>query len=426
MKLSSFRGYFSKLPPIVWIYVAFFWLALTLLSIALNYYRGYIKGLPYPFNSSYPPNIFGDFYWLFDEWVKSGGFGGVSYGGLYFPTSYLFLHIINLATNDSRVFSLILSTSIWFLGGSFIIFKFLKNKGFVLTAIVLAAIVFSYPSLFLMHTGNFEGWIGFLILAAGISASSGRWTLFSVFIGVAASIKGVPLIFSLIPFTIFSFKKSLQFLLQTFATIFVATFISLFTLPGGFLSQGFLGVKSALTGIRGSQAKYNDLMVNSEAGTHYGHSFLNAIHSIFGLETLPSTRWGVLIFWIFIINLFFLLILMRKAGTELWIKFLAVSSTACLAMATSTDYKLIYLAIPVLLATTSKLASPLDRVLLFIIIFAMSSKPYLYTGINEFANATVYLTSASLLMILVFCYFKIFISPRTFNSDSKTIKKFFN
>jgi hypothetical protein len=57
-------------------------------------------------------------------------------------------------------------------------------------------ILFSYPSLFIFHTGNLEGWVGFFILAGGVSASKNKWNLFAIFIGIAGACKGVPLVFA--------------------------------------------------------------------------------------------------------------------------------------------------------------------------------------------------------------------------------------
>jgi len=162
-------------------------------------------------------------------------------------------------------------------------------------------------------------------------------------------------------------------------------------------------------------------MVNSVDGIHYGHSFLNAVHAIFGIQVLPSELWGPIIFWISVFILGFLLVLQKFSGAELWIKFLGISSIACIGMSTSTDYKLVYLATPLLMASQSKFQTWTSKVLLFSSIFAMSSKPYIYLGTDPFGNATVYLTAFSLIFIVIICYVDALLKLRT----GGNLRKFF-
>lgn len=347
---------------------------------------------------------FGDFFGNYAQWIDFGGFGKSGYGVLYFPAAYLFLQFIIWITGDWRELALILSLSVWIFGSVFFAFKFLKGKGFILTLIMIAMILLSYPSLFIFHTGNLEGWIGFFILAAGVSASKNKWNHFAIFIGIAAACKGVPLVFALVPFVVLNFKHAFVVFTKILTVLFLVTLLSLVVLPGGYLSDGFNGIDLAIRGILASQEKYSELMVNSAAGIHYGHSFLNAVHAIFGMEVLPPELWGPIIFWIFVLILGLLLVLQKFSGAELWVIFLGISSVACVGMATSTDYKLIYLATPLLIATESKFQSWTTRILLFSIIFAMSSKPYIYLGIDPFGNATVYLTALSLILMIITCY----------------------
>jgi hypothetical protein len=406
----NYRRYFTRSPSVIWIYAVFFWLLLAFISISLNYYRGYVRGYDYPFNSSYPAMAFGDFFGNYAQWIDFGGFGKSGYGVLYFPAAYLFLQFIIWITGDWRELALILSLSVWIIGSIFFAFKYLREKGFILTLILTGMILFSYPSLFIFHTGNLEGWVGFFILAGGVSASKNKWNLFAIFIGIAGACKGVPLVFALVPFVVLNFKHAFVVFIKILTVLFSMTLLALVVLPGGYLSDGFNGIDLAIRGILASQEKYSELMVNSAAGIHYGHSFLNAVHALFGMQVLPSELWGPIIFWISVLILGLLLVLQKFSNTELWVKLLGISSIACIGMATSTDYKLVYLATPLLIATESKFQSWTTRVLLFSTIFAMSSKPYLYLGIDPFGNATVYLTALCLIFIIFICYIDALVS----------------
>jgi hypothetical protein len=101
--------------------------------------------------------------------------------------------------------------------------------------------------------------------------------------------------------------------------------------------------------------------------------------------------------------------LQRKAGTETWIRLLSIGAIACSAVATSTDYKLVYLAPSLLLAVKSDLSCKYKRTLLVLTVFAMAPKPWLYVGTDPFTNASVYLTSFTLLTIVFLCYQQAFV-----------------
>lgn len=149
---------------------------------------------------------------------------------------------------------------------------------------------------------------------------------------------------------------------------------------------------------------YSALMVDTSAGTHYGHSFLNAVHAIWGLQVMPSSIWGPTLF--ILIGGFSLVVLLKLKSLEspLWMIFAVVGSAGCLMPATSTDYKLLYLApsILIFLASANR-TSKWGAMPIYLVIFAMSPKPWLYVGTDPYGNASVYLTAASLILIPLVC-----------------------
>lgn len=296
-----------------------------------------------------------------------------------------------------------MSLSIWFIGSSFLIVYFLRKRNLVQTLIFLFLIIFSYPSIFILATGNIEAWIGFLLILSSIFAYYGKWNSFAVCIGFAGAIKGVPLIFILLP--LFIKKQSgIVIAIKTLTFSFMVSVFSLIVLPKGYLANGSSGFTSVFWEIWSAQATYRAHMENSISGVNYGHSLLNAVHALFGLQTLPTYTWGPVIFCILFVVLLICLYLQRVARVKIWLIYLSISVFACLALPTSTDYKLIYLAAPLLLAAKSDLSSKYEKLLLVLLVFTMSPKPYLYVGENPFSNASVFLTSASLLIIMVVCY----------------------
>ena len=397
---DKLKTYFKRVPHYLWFYLFFVWFFFMGLALTINYYHGFVKESPYPLNSIFPVMKFGDFYGPMTEWLNFEGFGKPGFGMVYFPTAYLVLDLILNITNYSPSASLQLSLVIWFFGGALIIIKFLKKDGFIQTIILVSMIILSYPSLFILVTGNFEGWIGFLLLLAGVVAFQNKWTSFAICIGIAGAIKGVPFIFLLLPLFVLKYRSGIVVVLKSITIAVAVTLFSLFVLPGGILDKGYEGARAAISGIRTSQEMYGDLMVNSIASIHYGHSFLNAVHSLFGVDTLPSDFWGPIVFWSMIGTLITLLYVQKKSGVELWVQYLVISSVACTAVATSTDYKLIYFTPVLLLASKCQFDDKYKISLIFLAVFAMVPKPWMYVGDDPFSNASVYLTSATLFLII--------------------------
>ena len=90
----------------------------------------------------------------------------------------------------------------------------------------------------------------------------------------------------------------------------------------------------------------------------------------------------------------------KKSGVELWVQYIVISSVACTAVATSTDYKLIYFTPVLLLASKYQFDDKYNISLIFLAVFAMVPKPWMYVGDDPFSNASVYLTSATLFLII--------------------------
>jgi len=240
-----------------------------------------------------------------------------------------------------------------------------------------------------------------ILLCATLGAHKNNWKFFSIFIGIAAAMKGYPALFLIIPMVSQSLKVKIRVLIVSGATAFAVCLFSLLVLPGGFRYGGVSRVFDAIDAIRASQAMYVELMVNGGVGLHYGHSFLNAIQTFYGMNLIP-TRFAPVIFCLFLLLCVAALIALRSLGESLLSQFLICGAMMCLAPATSTDYKLMYLFSGVLLfAASENRPSGLDGFLLVCSIIAMSPKPYFRVGASPWGYAAVYGTALSLLVMLI-------------------------
>lgn len=369
---------------------------------------------PYDNFLTAPISRFGDFYAVQDEWNRFG-WSGVGYGVSYFPAMYLFVEFMDLIEQRPQPLVILYLLSIT-LSSIFLVFKILNGRSVRVRILYSIMLLLSYPMMLMYSTGNLEGIVLVLVLAWLQMIYRKKYYLASIFLGLAVSIKLVPIVF------VFSLINRLEkcILVKTvLVTGFVAlatNIVALLILPTGLLDRDLIFLSEIIQNIRLSQQKYADLMYFSESGTHFGHSFLNGIHAYFGENVLPSKS-----YWLPVLICFSLLFLM-SVGVEMFARpsdviftklLLSSAILACLAVPTSTDYKLWYFFIPLLSAARHP-----NRGLGWLIILSSTvlfAKPYLYSGVQPWANATAYITPLTLLIILFLMLF----------SDFKRVSKFF-
>jgi hypothetical protein len=158
-------------------------------------------------------------------------------------------------------------------------------------------------------------------------------------------------------------------------------------------------------------------MYFSESGTHFGHSLLNAVHSVFGENILiTKTWWPVVLVSLMTIILTVLLRMKISKKTSAETDVLTLSAIAgCLAPPTSTDYKLWYFLVPILWQASHnfELSLPKYYYLLPLLLFA---KPYLYTGVQPWANATSYIPAIVMIILLFFIVREYMVQKRLLES----------
>lgn len=379
------------------------WSLTMALAVFVVYRRGYFLELEHPENSFFPHPVtrFGDFFLAFDEWKRFGGFGGVGYGVSYFPAMYIPLEVIQRITMDpwqgveiSRWASLLWTVVV--------LLVFLKRLDVNSKAIVGILLLISYPYLLILHSANLESWVVPLMLSAASAAHKGKWTYFGIMVGAAAAMKGLPLMYTAVAIASQPLRVATRAFLVTVLSALSLTSVAVIALPGGVLNGGVGRILEVFRATRDSQAMYVDLMVNSAAGIHYGHSFLNSVHAIWGMTFLPSDKFAPGVFFVFAVLGFISLWSLRRMQASIATFFFVCGSTMCVAPGTSTDYKLMFLAPGIaLIAMLGRSPTALETWLFCLAVLAMAPKPYLRVGSDPWGYAMTYATTSLLILIVL-------------------------
>lgn len=374
--------------------------ALYVIGMGFIYYRYQIQNLDFPKNTFLPHPLTrgGDFFLNFSEWYVHGGFGKASYGLLYLPATYFWIELLQIffpnpytAIAISRLFLLCALL--------ILVFVILKTRGFLTSLMGAAITLFSYPVIFLFFSGNLEFLVTLCFLIGILGLINGNWRIYAVAIGIAGSFKIVPFIFLLVLVSHENFRRWIRLGMLSAATALLANFLALLILPGGMMSKGVSGMVQAIEGTVASMRLYNEMMVLGPSGINFGHSPLNAIHAIWGLDTLPSDTWGTPLF----VGLLFLglaiVFLLRSLGSPLWYFLLFVGVLGCITTPTSTEYKLAYLLPGLLLFLRDGLRDQRELWPVLLSITTLVPKPWFYIGSNVFNPATLWLTSLTLVLL---------------------------
>lgn len=372
------------------------------IAFAFLYIRGELLEQDWPKNSFFPHPTTrgGDFFLGFSEWAIHGGLGTKSLGLIYPPAAFLWFDFLEMFTrNPYKAIALFRGAYVVVLLCAISIV--LKHRGLLTTTSVSLIALLSYPSVFAFFTGNPEMIISAGLVVALTAAERSRWNRFGIVIGLLGGFKIVPLIFLLVPLFFLKSKHALRVISAGLAAAVLINVVALWILPGGFGTNGFVGVRRAVMAVIGGMKMYNEMMVEGAPGIHFGHSVLNAVHAIWGLDALPSETWGfrwfVIAMTIGLVSLYRL----KKSSAPLWYYFTLVGALGCVATPTSTDYKLAYM-LPGVLAFVARGARGRGELtLVTLVISTLVPKPWLYIGSNPFNSATLWLTSITLPLIIV-------------------------
>ena len=357
----------------------------------------------YPKNTflSPPESRFGDMYSTVGPWLESG-FSGVGFPFSYFPGMYLLIEVMH---NSASIFNfpgiwvmmILLFTSI-----TISVFFIIGFRNFAICASLILILTFSQPSLLIWSTGNLEGYIAILLLYSFVLFAKKKYLFFTLVISFIASAKLFPAIFILALLFKMRFISFLKLAIIFLSFMILVSLSSMAFLKGGFLrsNNSFIDIISFSNE---SRSLYADLMYYSEASIPYGHSFLNGVHSIFGMAFL-NTRENMFSVAILLSLIIFIpsLVIAYKASSHDWVFILILGSWTLSVVPTSTDYRLVYLWPALIMFFKLRFHSIAHSLIIMWVIVILSPKPYFPTAIHPQAYFQVYFSAFSLVLIPIF------------------------
>lgn len=404
MKVDRFPKKSSSINPKT--FFLFIYIGLWVSCIAMLLYRNLSGSYEFPKTSFLNAFVtrFGDFYGTYDHWVRLG-WGSVEYGLSYFPATY-FIHTF---------FDFFLFTPqdamkvLHFLTFGFIFQIIRRFSGLNSRKSLIFFLLFcsSYPVIFSFSTGNLElVFFSLFIYAYFILETKPKKS--AIVLGLAAAPKLVLLIFVIL---FFNNKKSLRsnFKLAgfSFGSAIFANIAALILLPKGILDDGFSALPKIVKGTLQSIDLYQELMIFSGSGLHFGHSLLGALHVFFGMDFINTPRQVYLFSIVLLAVNLCLLFVAIKRGTSQSKLGLLIAITFCLSLPTSTDYRLIYVGFFLLtvLFQVSLAKGELPIYALIGLALAITSqipKPYLYLVGSPYIGMNVWFTPIGLVLAQIF------------------------
>lgn len=263
-----------------------------------------------------------------------------------------------------------------------------------------------------------------------------RLVVAALVLGIASAPKLVTLSFLLIFLAIeVAPRRKLKLIAISILTSLTLNALALLLLPNGVLQKGIASLSDTYRGFRESVQLYEDLMIWSGSGIHFGHSPLGAVRGLGLLYIENGSRAVLLSFFCFAaFNLAITLYLIyKKANLEL--TGLSGSILLSLTLPTSTDYRLLYFAffLTIFIALKAQKRNEIVRDGVRVLEFAISllgllvlvPKPWGYIGISDYVNASVWLTPILLIMIqsILVIYAKSGMKPGEISKSRKTSKQ---
>ena len=380
-------------------------------SLCFHYLQGGFYHQGYPQNTFLPNWFFGDFFGAYDEWSRLH-FNGVGYGLSYFPGTYLIVNLFTLLRSPNlavfiefTIFSLFL---FWY--G----YKNIKTKSILETLQNTFIISFmSYPVLFTFQTGNLEIFT-FICVCLFLKFYTKHKMTANIFLAYAISMKVFPGIFLLL----LLFDKRYKDILIVCICTVIFTILPLLIFDGGFNK----GISSYLSHLSKSQQMYSDLMIISGAGTSYGNSLLNGIRVLF--PTLITSMQSIILPYEIFIGIISLSIIgyLKFFEKVFWRKIAVLVMMMNLFPFTSTDYKLLYIFLPLFYFINYSEHDKLDIVFLILLSLLLIPKDYFYLNNYPLSTFNIVANAGIMLIILLIILVTRF-TTRTGRLSSVTAKR---
>ena len=341
-------------------------------TIAMFYYfRGFYLHRGYA--DTFLPGLgFGDFYGLTANWYDNK-FAGAGYGHFYYPAAYLLVEFFSRLEHAPLPHPWMLSIFLFQLGITGFIFWFswrnLKSEWLPETLMRAFVCTFmTYPVMFEMATGNFEGPLFVSLALFFILYRSGHinWSL--PFLGLGIAMTLMPAVFCVLLLA----DKKYRSLIYVFLWVALFTLLPLLVFHGG-LRDGF---STFFPDLEASQAMYFKLIAVQYAGNHFGHSLLNGTRVLIG-QTAPLSvpiLTGYMVFSLICFGGIAFYIV--KIEAVFWKRVALLVCALDLLPYTSTDYKLLHFYVPMYLFISWNESDGHD--LLYVILFGLLMIPKSY------------------------------------------------
>ncbi len=375
---------------------SFIWIVFWIVALFVIFWRGQIYEQPHPLDTFLPGPVTrgGDLFLLWDRWQWEF-FSKPGYAHLYFPIAYLPIHLLTNFNPWNALFIFYASVLIPLI---YQIQKFLASENIsrLNRANITVVLLFNYPFLFMLHTGNLEGWVFLFIFLSFFFSLKKQDAAAAISIGLAIAFKGIPIL--MIPFLFNGRVASSRWRILRIAcrTAAFSTLFSMLVLPFG------MNPLMVLHTTMESQKMYTEMMVYGQSGVYFGHSFLNGIHAIFGLSVMNSNRWVLFVTFCGLALLAAVTVFNSRFVITNWKLAALLACISCFFTPTSTDYKLLYfLPAIAMLCTRRGQLGWIEKFSAVSLALITSPKPWLVLPNDDHLNAGVWLTPILILLLMV-------------------------
>lgn len=258
-------------------------------------------------------------------------------GSIYFPFANLLIYFFSLIKSVNlslSIFLFISSFSICYL--QYLFLKDNTSTGSINNTLIFT--FFTFPFLFLIDRANFESFVFIFLLIFIYFFSKKRYSLSTIPLALAISMKLFPILFILL------FIKN-----KLWKQIFLCLSLVLFlTIISNLILQ--INFESYISLLSNNSAFYKKNYIIDHGGLDYGHSLFGLIKVVLNFLNIPEYIPIILtpyLFFVLIIFIIFSFLVLFYFHT-LWINTTIIVIMFCLFPYVSADYKLIHFILPIL------------------------------------------------------------------------------
>lgn len=285
---------------------------------------------------------------------------------IYFPATYVFFNVFSIFKREAALAFYLIIFSIYFLFYSSSNLKIEKRAPSIQDGLI--CLFFSFPTMFMMTTGNIEG-VVFISLSLFIFFYQKGKMIFSAFLlGVAIAMKLYPAVFLVLLIADKHYKE----MFYTIGFIVILTLFPLLVYDGGFNG----GIFNYWNRLMGNLARYNEIFIIKGIGIAWGNSLFNAVRILLG-PYFPEVS-SLIRPWVLSVAIVFPLLAAYVIFIEkvLWKRVTVLLVAMNTLTFISADYKLLHIFIPLFLLVNNESEDRYDFGYLFLMSLLLIPKNY--------------------------------------------------